>query len=85
MAETGFTTSDLTGRTYTVYRIVLFRLNLQKHGAVFQDVLAVLRKEPNHAFVKIGRPHVPSVKKIEGKLGADGTLLPSQFSGGPHQ
>jgi len=34
LAETGFTASDFTGRTYTVYRIVLFRLNLQKHGAV---------------------------------------------------
>jgi len=65
VAETGFTASDFTGRTYTVCRIVLFMLNLQKHGAVFQDVLAVLRKEPNHAFVKLGWSHVPSVKILK--------------------
>jgi len=32
LAETGFTASDLTGRTYTVYRIVLFRLSYRSMG-----------------------------------------------------
>ena len=62
------TASDLTGRICCLQNRSLLAI-LQKHGAVFLDDLGMLKgfkgkiKEPNHAVVKLGQPHMPSVRK----------------------